>query len=274
MAKGRRSTSNSSESFAKFDPDTCSWKTPQCSSTGDSTSFSGKWPSSGLMLRGQCYQRQIAGPIISGSGSGFWPTPLASESTHGGPNQRDSAGRPGLTAAVHQWPTASARDWKDTPGMAKTSTDKDGSHRNRNDQLARAVYVEDQVPAKGGTLNADWVEWLMGWPLGWTAITWSARTGGKKNRKSPASQSASSAGPIDSKLSVTDRFLEWQLLHGRFLSERFGIPGWRPVVFAADCDDDLCPCGRDYAEECVNPGPTEDGFEYVEIHGRLYGKGM
>ena len=37
------------------------------------------------------------------------------------------------------WPTASARDWKDSPGMALEATNPDGSHRNRADQLARAV---------------------------------------------------------------------------------------------------------------------------------------
>lgn len=38
------------------------------------------------------------------------------------------------------WPTAAARDWKDTPGMATTGTNPDGSTRTRTDQLARAVY--------------------------------------------------------------------------------------------------------------------------------------
>jgi hypothetical protein len=41
------------------------------------------------------------------------------------------------------WPSASSRDWKDTPGMAREATDWDGSHRNRTDQLARAVYGEE-----------------------------------------------------------------------------------------------------------------------------------
>jgi hypothetical protein len=78
------------------------------------------------------------------------------------------------------WPTASTRDWKDTPGMAKESTDKDGSHRNRTDQLARAVYAYGQAaPANrssggsrqglqiSGKLNPRWVEALMGLPIGW-----------------------------------------------------------------------------------------------------------
>lgn len=66
------------------------------------------------------------------------------------------------------WPTPSARDWKDTPGMAQEGTNPDGSKRVRNDQLARRVY---QTEGSGsGSLNPAWVEWLMGYPDGWTDL--------------------------------------------------------------------------------------------------------
>jgi hypothetical protein len=39
------------------------------------------------------------------------------------------------------WPSASARDWKDTPGMATTGTNPDGSDRSRLDQLPRVAYL-------------------------------------------------------------------------------------------------------------------------------------
>lgn len=58
------------------------------------------------------------------------------------------------------WSTASTLDWKDTPGMAKESTDKDGSHRNRTNQLARAVYAYGPAdPANrstGGSRPESW----------------------------------------------------------------------------------------------------------------------
>jgi hypothetical protein len=41
------------------------------------------------------------------------------------------------------WPTASARDWKDSPGMAQEAFDKSGKFRNRIDQLARRVYAAE-----------------------------------------------------------------------------------------------------------------------------------
>jgi hypothetical protein len=95
--------------------------------------------------------------------------------------------------AVQTWPTASARDWKDTPGMATEAVNPDGSPRKRIDQLARAIYADpatyptpDVGAAKGrgmtsasgrsrlgGALNPTWVEWLMGVPTGWTEFDYS-----------------------------------------------------------------------------------------------------
>ena len=42
--------------------------------------------------------------------AGWWPTPRASDGSHGGPNQRDSAGRYALPGAVHQWPSSPGFD--------------------------------------------------------------------------------------------------------------------------------------------------------------------
>ena len=74
------------------------------------------------------------------------------------------------------WPTASARDWKDTPGMSKTRPDKKGL--GRIDQLARAVYHHNGPPdqanprksGKSPVLSPNWVEQLMGLPVGWTQL--------------------------------------------------------------------------------------------------------
>ena len=76
-----------------------------------------------------------------------------------------------LQDQVRQWPTPSARDWKDTPGMAQSATNADGSHRDRTDQLPRKVYAnEPQGTTQGGSLNPTWVEWLMGYPSEWTVL--------------------------------------------------------------------------------------------------------
>jgi hypothetical protein len=59
------------------------------------------------------------------------------------------------------WPTASARDWKDTPGMSKKSINKNGTKRSRVDQLARAVYAHgneyhsQQIALEETAMNSD-----------------------------------------------------------------------------------------------------------------------
>ena len=61
-----------------------------------------------------------------------------------------------LTAAVQMWPTPTANEdacGKPTGKMQKML----GNHPD--------------VRSEGvGTLNATWVEWLMGYPIGWTDI--------------------------------------------------------------------------------------------------------
>ena len=39
------------------------------------------------------------------------------------------------------WPTASARDWKDTPGMSETGVNPDGTERKRLDMLPRVAQL-------------------------------------------------------------------------------------------------------------------------------------
>jgi hypothetical protein len=69
------------ESWLKFDPSMCSWKTAQLSLLGDSAPFSGTWPRSGLMRDGMCWELPTSAPAIGESESGFVPTVLTSEAT-------------------------------------------------------------------------------------------------------------------------------------------------------------------------------------------------
>lgn len=191
------------ESSVKYDQPSALWKTRQCSLLGDSDVFSETWPAWGTMRNGECWGRQMWERHTSGTGSGLLPTPLASIATHGGPNQRDSSGRPGLQMAAMMWPTpnvpnggrsvAHVTDWRgksayhngkkvqfgleaavrmwptpqahdSTLGQAKRVGRYGTKHgaRNLNDE---AVASTEQPT---GALNPPWVEWLMGWPIGWT----------------------------------------------------------------------------------------------------------
>ena len=58
--------------------------------------------------------------------------------------------------AIRNWPTPSANE--DAAGRPGSKMQKMlGNHPDVRNQGA-------------GTLNPTWVEWLMGWPLGWTAL--------------------------------------------------------------------------------------------------------
>ena len=75
----------------------------------------------------------------------MWPTPKGSAANYGRPRDND---RGDLQAAVTRtWPTPVASD---------AGTDRGSSAGNG---LRNAV---------GGLLNPVWVEWLMGYPSGWT----------------------------------------------------------------------------------------------------------
>ena len=203
-------------SLAKYDPDSCSWKTVQHSLFGDLESSSVTWPKSGMTAGGLCWELPTLERHISGTDSGLWlgtptacmsersedfkrpsmtpaefvkkfPTPTVYDSTGRGNPRKDSnledGGRHGVSLHhfVAKWPTPTVCGNHNRKGASATS----------GDGLATAVYQtpvarmwkdNGQNPSElernsptlamlaGGSLNPTWVEWLMGWPLGWTDL--------------------------------------------------------------------------------------------------------
>ncbi len=93
----------------------------------------------------------------------MWPTIRATDGEHGGPNQRDSKGNPGLPRAVNLWATPCNRDFRS--GMSKEALER------RQNESRRGVNLSEQlqrVEGGGGQLNPDWVESMVGLPIGWT----------------------------------------------------------------------------------------------------------
>jgi len=110
------------ELSVKYDLDSRSWRTHLCLWDEALQWSSVTLPKWGMTRSGALFQHPTAERPISGTGSGFWPTPTAHNA-------------------------------KETNAP---------SEANRNEPtLASRV---------GGHLNPMWVEWLMGWPLGWTDL--------------------------------------------------------------------------------------------------------
>ena len=193
--------------LAKFDPLSCSLKTAQCSLLGEEYESLLTLPRWGMTRHGllwelptlahhtngtefgllekwatpACYQdgttveqfqqrmktqnRTIEGAELSMQvrmkEAGLWPTPVHSEERQGLQIRRD--GKKGtqtsLSTAVLTWPTPR------TAGMCGGSGSWDLLNKNTTLEEARQMGA-----GNGGQLNPPWVEWLMGWPIGWTDL--------------------------------------------------------------------------------------------------------
>ena len=169
-------------SFTKFDQDSCSWKTHQCSLLGGLEPFLEIWPSWGLMRDGECWEQTPLAHPIKESAFGFTvPTPVASDGTTGSLigkndsfyetktgmprkiNQNGKDGSVGLGRLVQMWPTPQASDNRDRGNMSNPSI-------QRRIAKGKQIMLSQSVDRNSGQLNPTWVEWLMGWPLGWTDL--------------------------------------------------------------------------------------------------------
>ena len=165
--------------LARYDPVSCSWKTPQCSLFADSEPSLETWPRWGSMRNGECWERIPSVPTTSENESGYWPTPTADSVTER--TQRYAQDGMPLTAAVRMFPTATATAYK---GWSPNHNRADSDDRLDYTVEREAFLLGQTTPPK--RLNPDWVEWLIGWPIGHTALK-----------------------PLE-----TDKFREWQRQHG------------------------------------------------------------
>ena len=166
-------------SLARYDHDLRLWKTAQCSLLEGLDVYSETWSRWGTMRGGECWAQLMPVLRTNGSGSGLWPTPTT-EGIDGGSNSRKAAKARGM------WPTPCATEARQ--GLQIGREGKKGSQQSLSTMVAFATpqardfrtgqesrwdnptktrNLNDQI---GGQLNPTWVEWLMGWPLGWTDL--------------------------------------------------------------------------------------------------------
>ena len=194
--KAQESTASSQDyggkwrvSFARFDRDTCSWRTAQCCLFGGLDKSSVIWPRSGMTVDGRAYLLQTVERPTRETGSGYWQTPVADDCVDRKDGKFNSRGEPKLSAQVKLAPTPKASD-ADKGGRGEllhyvktghpmriptpraNDAEKRGNFDATNPRNGLAGFVR-QIPtqsAAGGRLNPEWVEWLMGWPIGSTAF--------------------------------------------------------------------------------------------------------
>ena len=134
-----------------------------------------------MTVDGVLLEQQIAALRTNEIESGLWRTPQAQDGMRGVYKTKEAVdahlsrghqlGLANQVAHRHLWPTPTAH-------LAKETNAPSEALRNEPSLSSRV----------GGTLNPMWVEWLMGWPLGWTDLK-----------------------PLE-----TDRFQQWQQQHGDY----------------------------------------------------------
>lgn len=218
------------EPFAWFDRAGHCWKTWQLCLDGEWEPFWETWPRSGMTRNGIAYRRQPLVRLTDEIGSGLLPTPEASNTKavalrSAGRSPRnwlaslptstatmgDRGGRSDLIQVVRgnaspsghfrlPTPTASEHKYRlqgnsqqskslgamAARGIWSTPVADDTGHRKgKYPQGGTALSTQ-----AGGQLNPTWIEWLMGFPLGWTALPPLATPSSRKSRKRSAARSS------------------------------------------------------------------------------------
>ena len=183
-------------SLARYDHDSRLGRTHQYSLLGGLVEFSATWPRWGTMRGGECWAQSMLVRPTSGTASGLWPTPntigyrsdgelrLLAKKLDDPEECQQMASRATNGKKRRWWPTPCASEGLDcgTNWESLAAVDKGG-------RIARRIASNGGPETRQMThaqLNPAWVEWLMGWPIGWTAC-----------------------GPL-----AMDKFQQWQHSHG------------------------------------------------------------
>lgn len=182
-------------SLASYDRDTRLWKTSERLLFEDSTPCLDRLPKSGMMRSGKIYAPPMSERPTVGKESGLLPTPRSAEAEHSGRKAMNHGGQTGLAEAVNNWPTPRTSD-ADRGGRGDLIQAVRGNQNKhyatptsrdwRSGKASKATMERNSRPLSeqvGGQLNPTWVEWLMGYPLGWTDLNVSGIALFLKSRK-------------------------------------------------------------------------------------------
>jgi hypothetical protein len=191
--------------LAKFDLDSSLWRTAQCSLLEDLNESLATLPRSGMTRNGLLWELPMLEQTTKGTEFGLLqrhslPTPTCNPHL---PNKNANTTGPKNLVEVAQgkwehlmpqqtWPTPDANcgkrgtqpDWtpKRKSGQPAQYTINQAVRDKMFPTLLAHIHKEGAYPSEynrktpglathaGGKLNPTWVEWLMGWPLGWTDL--------------------------------------------------------------------------------------------------------
>jgi hypothetical protein len=178
-ASGQDYGQSTPELLASYDRDTSSWRTSQLCLDGELSEFSETWPRSGLMRSGIAYRLPPLVRLTDATECGSSPNPTPSVCGNYNRKGASPTSGDGLATYARMWPTPTAIT--DSGGAALCKWGGSGSRA----KLRTMVPPEEP----NGALNPTWVEWLMGFPLEWTALDASEMPSSRRSRKSSDAQS-------------------------------------------------------------------------------------
>jgi len=94
--------------------------------------------------------------------AGRWPTPTKQDASNNGSPSQQRRKSPPLNA-VAKWPTPTSAD----ANRKGADYARENRPNSGGDDLNTAI---SRTGLPGGKLNPEWVEWLMGWPIEWSAL--------------------------------------------------------------------------------------------------------
>ena len=182
--------------LANYDPVTQSWKMFGDTSLWGDCPLLLNLPPSGMARSGVLFLQPAWEPITAETALSSWPTPTTQDHIERKSTQQKtgSMNSVGLGDAVRMWPTPKASDAKrgDSPSernrhtpslpsavnlfptMSANGMGNTGSRQMLDKKIADGSITEEDKKGmsagNGGKLNPTWVEWLMGFPLGWTDL--------------------------------------------------------------------------------------------------------
>ncbi len=169
--------------WMRYDPVTSSWRTCPTSDGLEVPRSSLILPRWGTTRNGVSYLLPPLEHLISEDGSSLWPTPTAhddnkspeahmamKERMPGGPRRKPTSLQVMVKGIERgMWPSPTARDAQ----TVRKAMRGQGSLEAGNEIIRPLVVqawesTEDGRPIQPTGLNPEWVEWLQGFPEGWT----------------------------------------------------------------------------------------------------------